>query len=73
MLCGVYDVIVGALMWVPWAGLWFSLFAPFSFVAFIAAYGSRGVQVLGYIAAATATFTIGIWIVGRVRSIARNI
>jgi hypothetical protein len=63
VLCGIYDVVVGALMWVPWAGLWFSLFAPFGFVAFIAAYGSRGVQVLGYAAAATATLTTGIWIV----------
>jgi hypothetical protein len=62
LLCGAFDMLVGALAFVPWAGPWFTLLSPFSFVAFLAFYTPRSMVLPAFIAANVATLSIGVWI-----------
>jgi hypothetical protein len=62
-LCGVFDVVVGASMWVPWLGLWTSLFSPFVAMFFLASvHAPRPVGSVAYVAVSAATVGAGYWI-----------
>jgi hypothetical protein len=61
-LCGVFDMVVGTLIWVPWAGMWIALLSPFSLLTFLAVYAPRA-MIVSYVATSIATLAVGFWIV----------
>jgi hypothetical protein len=64
LACGTFDIVVGALMLIPWAGLWVALLSPFRFVTILGFYVPR-ISSVAYYATGIATVVVGIWIVMR--------
>ena len=62
-LCGVFDMVVGAAMLIPWLGLWVGLLSPASTVFFVASiHTPQAASRIAYVVASAATFGAGLWI-----------
>ena len=72
-LCGLFDIVVGASMWVPFGGAFIALLSPFSFVFFVvAAYLPTKTLIMGitaYVATSLATMGVGVYILGQSRRV----
>ncbi len=67
-VCGVFDITIGATGWIPWAGIWLSMFSPFSIITIVAAHASAGVLIATYVGMGIATLGTGAWIIVADRS-----
>lgn len=67
-LCGVFDLVVGAAMWVPWLGPWLGLLSPMSVVFLVTSAHAPAVVIqLAYGLVSLATLGFGAWLVKRSR------
>jgi hypothetical protein len=71
-LCGLFDIVVGASMWVPFGGAFIALLSPFSFVFFVAGYiptKTLFVGITAYVATSLATLSVGVYILRQSRRV----
>lgn len=62
-LCGVFDLVVGAVMWVPWLGPWIGLLSPVSVVFLVlSAHAPVVVTQIAYGLVSLATLGFGAWL-----------